>query len=118
MLRKNLLCRSLSSPNTINVLIVIVVFGVVLTASGMDGDYDFIIYPITTQSEIDALGIDLGAPREHPDGTLCLTNRNGNLPFTTNEVNALDAVENLIFIGSDTIDVYLQANGWNGGGVH
>jgi len=98
------------------VLIVIAVFGSVLTVLGMDGDYQFIIYPTTSQSEIDALGIDLGEPRTHPDGTLCLTNLNGNLPFNADEVNALDGVESLIFIGSDTVGIYLQTNGWNAGG--
>ncbi len=75
--------------------------------------YEFVVYPSSAQNEIDALDIDFGAPRVHPGGTLCLTNRNGNLPFRSLERASLDEIDDLIFVGSDSVGVYLDENGWN-----
>jgi len=94
---------------TIAQLIPVTVFGEVI--------YQFIVFPINQQAEIDALEIDLGQPRLHPDSTQCLTNRNGNLPLTVEEITALEEITGLVLVNSDSIDVFLEENGWNEGGV-
>jgi len=58
----------------------------------------------------DELGWDIGAPRVGPDGRL-LTNRNGNVPFSDEELLTLAELE-VETIWSDEIFDWLTENGW------
>lgn len=75
--------------------------------------YEFIVYPTSQQELIDGLNIDLGKPRVHPDGTLSMTNINGNKQFSEVEKVFLSDIDGLIFVSSELIADYKREGGWN-----
>ncbi len=80
------------------------------------GEYQFIVYPVSQQANINALGLPLGLPRTHPDGALRLTSLAGNVPFTPAGIALVSQIDSLHVIGSDSIATFLQSGGWNQGG--
>ncbi len=97
-------------------IVSLIIMVAVESSSGSDDSpFQYISYPSLAQSEIDALGIDLGAPREHPGGDWRMTNKNGNLPFVQEDLDHLTEVDSVTIIGSDSIRSYLESNGWNEG---
>ena len=99
--------------------IMVLLAEIALFVSKVTGEshYQFIAYPVSKQDGINELGIDLGYPRIHPDGNYRLTNRNGNLPFSSSELELLEILDSVQIIDSDSIGVYLESNGWDEGGV-
>lgn len=99
--------------------IFVLLAGIALFVSKVSGEplYQFIAYPASKQDSINELGIDLGYPRIHPDGNYRLTNRNGNLPLSSSELELLEILDSVQVIESDSIQAFLEENGWNTEGV-
>jgi hypothetical protein len=53
-------------------------------------------------------------PRWKPDSSKVLFDRNGNIPFTSEQIAVLDSLGATI-ITEQGISEYLQTNGWEGG---
>jgi hypothetical protein len=98
------------------VLVVIVIIILLGVKRGSADNYEFIVYPLFQEASIASLGIDFGEPRLNSDSAMCLTNKNSNLPLTPNELERVKRLLDVEIVGSDSIAVYLEENGWNEGG--
>ena len=78
--------------------------------------YQFIICTPEQYQSVQSFGWDFGAPLEGPDGRL-MTNLNGNLPFSEEQVEALDEIgiseANGNLVWDDGIAAWKEENNWN-----
>ncbi|OHD23383.1 MAG: hypothetical protein A2Y38_18985 [Spirochaetes bacterium GWB1_59_5] len=73
--------------------------------------YQFIVCTPEQWVEVNALIPDLGGARLGPDGRL-LTDKNGNLPLSEDEMTAAVRL-GVEIVPSSMIEAWLQDNGWN-----
>ena len=74
--------------------------------------YQFIVCTPEQWEQVKLLGLNLGEPRMHPDGSKMITNKNGNLPLTGDEQDVLIGL-GVEIVQSSEVQGYLEAGGWN-----
>jgi hypothetical protein len=79
----------------------------------LQGQYFFIVYSVDDSAAVNDLGIDIGKPKIKPSGDSCMTNRNGNVPFSHDDLVLLGELNCIVPILSDSIHNYEADNGWN-----